>query len=240
MIASSSSGPQLLRLRSESLEVSILPEVGAKLFDLIDRTNGRNFLWHNPRIAPQIYPIEANFDNYWCGGWDDGFPTCETCAHNGEVYPNLGELRSLRWEVDALDVTALEPSVCLTSFGPISPIKARKIVRLCNGSVETEFSVHHIGHHPIDFIWGTHPAYVIESDCVLHIPARTGIVGQANHLRLGEPGQRYEWPLLKTRDDSVDMSRIGSPQTGHCTFGKSVMDELPVLAGRPHRPTPFE
>ena len=209
MLASSLSGLELIRLQSESLEVSVLPSVGAKILDLIDRTTGSNFLWHNPRIAPQTYPIEANFDNYWCGGWDDAFPTCETCLYNGEAYPNLGELRSLRWEVDALDATALEPSVYLTSFGPISPIKARKVVRLCKGSVETEFSVHHIGHHPIDFIWGTHPAYVIEPDCVLHIPARTGIVGQSNHPRLGESGQRYKWPLLKTRDDSVDMSRIG-------------------------------
>ncbi|HXE15339.1 MAG TPA: hypothetical protein VN633_24655 [Bryobacteraceae bacterium] len=218
MITSSSSDPQILRLRSESLDISILPEVGGKILDLIDRTTGHNFLWHNPRIAPQTYPIEANFDNYWCGGWDDGFPTCEACVHNGEAYPNLGELRSIRWEIDPLDAGASEPSITLTSFGPISPIKARKIVRLCNGSVETEFSVHHIGHHPIDFIWGTHPAYAIQPGCVIHIPARTGIVGQANHPRLGEPGQRYEWPLIKTRGDSVDMSRVEPPgklSTGH-------------------------
>ena len=200
-----------VRLQSDSLEVSILPELGAKLFDLIDRTTGHNFLWHNPRIAPQRYPIEANFDNYWCGGWDDGFPTCEACSHNGEVYPNLGELRSLQWKIAALDLVAPEPFVTLTSFGPISPVRARKIVRLSNGSVETEFHVHHIGHHPIDFIWGTHPAYAIEPGCVIHIPARSGIVGQTNHPHLGEPGQRYEWPRLETVEGAVDMSRVGPP-----------------------------
>lgn len=200
-----------VRLQSDSLEVSILPEVGAKLFDLIDQTTGHNFLWHNPRIAPQTYPIGANFDNYWCGGWDDGFPTCEACAHNGEMYPNLGELRSLRWKIDALDSGALEPSVVLTSFGPITPVRAQKIVRLSNGSIEIEFSVHHLGHHPIDFIWGSHPAYAIQPGCVIHIPARFGIVAQANHPRLGEPGQRYQWPLLKTLEDIVDMSRVCPP-----------------------------
>lgn len=58
----------LIRLKNDLLDVSILPTVGAKVFDLIERRSGYNFLWHNPRIAPQTYPIEANFDNYWCGG----------------------------------------------------------------------------------------------------------------------------------------------------------------------------
>jgi Domain of unknown function (DUF5107) len=74
----------LIWLENNFLKASVLPGVGAKILDLIDCRTGHNFIWHNPRILPQSYPIEANFDNYWCGGWDDAFPTCETCVHNGE------------------------------------------------------------------------------------------------------------------------------------------------------------
>lgn len=209
--------PIPIHLENPSLRISVLPGVGAKIFDLIDRSTGQNFLWRNPRILPQSYPIEANFDNYWCGGWDDGFPTCETCAHKGEVYPNLGELRSLHWQADAG-----ADEVTLTAHGPISPVNACKSVRLRGASVEMDFSLTHRGHLPIDFIWGTHPAYSIEPGCRIHIPARVGIVGQANQPLLGEPGQHYDWPVLTTQGGELDMSAVPAPgdrSSGHYVTG---------------------
>ena len=101
---------------------SVLPEVGAKIYDLIWKPAGRNLLWHNPRILPQTYPIDGAFDNYWCGGWDDGFPTCDPCDYRGELYPGLGELRSLRWQVQDSCADREKVSVRLFTFGPISPV----------------------------------------------------------------------------------------------------------------------
>jgi galactose mutarotase-like enzyme len=205
LTASKSANTSLIRLENELLEVSVFSGTGAKVFDLIDQRTGHNFLWHNPRIGPQAYPIEANFDNYWCGGWDDGFPTCEACTHNGEQYPNLGEFRSVDWKVEALDQSNAQPSVTLSAFGPISPIQAEKRIRLRDRSVEVELKIDHLGFAPLDFIWGTHPAYSVEPGCRIHIPARTGIVGQANHPSLGEPGQRYEWPVIQTKEGPTNV-----------------------------------
>ena len=101
---------------------SVLPEVGAKIYDLVWKLAGRNLLWHNPRILPQTYPIDGAFDNYWCGGWDDGFPTCDPCDYRGELYPGLGELRSLRWQVQDSCADREKVSVRLFTFGPISPV----------------------------------------------------------------------------------------------------------------------
>lgn len=197
-----------LQLQNDTLQVSVLPEVGAKILSLRSVRTGREFLWHNPRIAPQAYAIEANFDNYWCGGWDDGFPTCETCSHNAEVYPNLGELRSVSWSVQAHDPGSF---IRLEAGAPISAIRAEKEVRLRGGSVEMQFTVRHVGYAPLEFIWGTHPAYAISPDSVLHIPARKALVGQASHPALGSPGQVYSWPHLETSNGLTDMSRVSPP-----------------------------
>jgi galactose mutarotase-like enzyme len=190
-------------LQNEFLQVTVLPGIGAKVFDLIHRPTGHNFLWHNPRIAPQPYPIEANFDNYWCGGWDDAFPTCEACLFRGEQYPNLGELRSIDWAVEAQS----DGSVSLSAPGPISAVAAKKTVRLLGRSVEMEYEVTNLGPAGIDFLWGTHPAYAIDGGTILHVPARTGIVGSASDPSLGAPGQRYPWPVLETAGGSLDMTR---------------------------------
>ena len=204
---SSYPGVPSLRLQSAALEITVLPGIGAKIFDLTYRPTGQSLLWHNPRIAPQSYPVDANFDNYWCGGWDDAFPTCEACTHQGEQYPNLGELRSVPWDV----VTQGASEVELSAGGPISPVKARKQIRLTGDSLEMTFSVKHVGHSAMDFIWGTHPAWAVTPDCILRIPARRGIVGYATRPMLGEPGQQYDWPVLHSSDAGVDMSRLLPP-----------------------------
>jgi hypothetical protein len=182
-----------VRLENDWLRVTVLPEVGAKIYDLVWKPSDRNFLWHNPRIHPQSYAIEANFDNYWCGGWDDAFPTCEECEHAGEHYPNLGELRSLRWNVEGTEETTDGATAQLTAFGPISPVEVTKTVTLYHArpAVSVAWKVTNVGFLPIDFIWGTHPAVDPGQHALLRVPAKTGIVGLASNPALGTPGQQY-------------------------------------------------
>ncbi len=203
-------GLHAIELENDWLRLSILPEVGAKIYDLVWKPTNRNFLWHNPRIVPQPYPIEANFDNYWCGGWDEGFPTCDECDLGGEHYPNLGELRSVHWAIESVGREGEDAVAKLSAFGPISPVRAEKTVTLLGGSavVRVRHEITSLGPLPLDFIWGTHPALHPTAHMILRIPAKTGIVGQASDPRLGTPGQRYSWPILETPSSRTDMSLV--------------------------------
>lgn len=214
-----------LVLENDRLKLTILPEVGGKIYDLILKSSGRNLLWHNPRILPQTYPIDGNFDNYWCGGWDEGFPTCDECDHKGEHYPNLGELRSLRWEVKTAEETEQGATVQLGAYGPINPVQARKTVTLHRGqaSLSVRSEITNLGPLPIDFIWGTHPAIEPGQEALLRIPARTGIVGLASQPSLGSPGQQYDWPLLRTPEGQIDMS-LTQPKTAGVFCGHYATD----------------
>ncbi len=91
------------------------------------------------KIRPQSYPIDANFDNYWCGGWDDAYPTADACVHGGEPFPNLGELRSLRWEVEELQADETKATARLFAYGPISAIKAVKAISLAGRELQMNF-----------------------------------------------------------------------------------------------------
>jgi len=203
-------GLHAVRLESEWLRASVIPALGAKVYDLEWKPTGRNVLWHNPRILPQLCPVDANFDNYWCGGWDEGFPTCDPCEYRGEQYPALGELRSVKWQVEAARNDTERVFVKLAAFGPISPVRAEKTVTLLAGApvLEMHYEITNLGPLPIDFIWGTHPALPAHENLILRIPAKTGIVGVATAPRLGAPGQRYAWPRLETPEGVVDMSRV--------------------------------
>ncbi len=210
---------QLIHLSNSDLAASILPEIGAKIYDLIDKSTGQNFLWHNPRIPPQRYAVEANFDNHWCGGWDDAFPTCESCTHQGEFYPNLGELRSVNWQAHS---SHGKSEVHLTAAGPTNPVRAEKHIALEGRSLQMQYSLRNEGHAPIDFIWGTHPAFAIEPGCRLHIPSHSALVSQANPARFGQPNQHYTWPILETPEGRIDMSVV--PEPGNHNAGHYVLN----------------
>jgi hypothetical protein len=63
----------------------------------------------------------------------------------------------------------------------------------------------------LSFVWFSHPAYAVTDRTVLHVPARTGIVGVSLHPSLGIPGQRYAWPLLETPQGEVNLSKVIGP-----------------------------
>jgi hypothetical protein len=214
-----------LELENEWLKVRILPEVGAKIYDLIWKPSGKNILWHNPRIAPQTYPIESEFDNYWCGGWDDAFPTCDECMFGGQRYPSLGELRSLRWNVDSTERVGSDAMAQLSAFGPISPVKVTKTVTVEGRSpvIRMRYSITNVGPAKVDFLWGTHPAVAITEHTILRIPAKYGMVAQCNQPGWGEAGQRYDWPILEAAAGRVEMNKVQGIDVNLC-FGHYAID----------------
>ena len=209
-------GLKTVELENDWFWLTVLPEVGAKIYDLVWKPTGRNYLWHNPRIAPRSYPLDANFDNYWCGGWDDAFPTCDECDVRGDHYPNLGELRSVEWETPFVGEDNGNGVVEMTSFGPITPVQAKKrvILRKEIPVIQVHYELLNIGPMPFDFIWGTHPAMDTSESAVLRIPAKTGIVDQASDRRLGSTGQHYRWPYLPVQGETTDMSQTQGIKEG--------------------------
>jgi hypothetical protein len=226
----------VLKLENEWFAVSVLPEVGAKILSLYDKAGKRQILWENPRIRPQIYPIDANFDNYWCGGWDDAYPTADACVHAGEPFPNLGELRSLQWQVEEHS----REKTTLTAYGPISPIHATKSVWLTGQVLHMSFAIKSLSPNMLDFMWGTHPAFAIEAGTRLIIPAGASIVAQSSHESLGAPGDEYNWPHINRTDMSVVPDFSAGINCGHYateledgwfaveTKGKGILYEFPL------------
>src|SRR3984885_16299548 len=86
-------------LESRYLRVTVLPELGGKIYSIVSKAGDTELLWHNPRLDPRRPPFGANFDNYFTGGWDHPFPTLNPSGTFPDQIPYLGELWSLPWQV---------------------------------------------------------------------------------------------------------------------------------------------
>jgi hypothetical protein len=89
-------------LRGDHVTVVVVPEAGGKILRLIDNNSGFNLLWENPRVPVTRTYAGAPFDDVWCGGWDDVFPTDPTCDVDGSTYHDHGDLWIGPWAWDVV------------------------------------------------------------------------------------------------------------------------------------------
>ncbi|MGQ9629468.1 MAG: aldose epimerase family protein [bacterium] len=211
-------GVKAVILENELLRVTILPECGAKIVDLLHKPTDTHLLWRNPRIKPAVVPFGANYDDNFSGGWDELFPNDEPCAIDGELYPDHGELWAQPWDVE-IDRSAKEVCLNLSCTTRISTVSCRKRISLRLG--ESILRFHHRmkneGRKDLPFLWKPHPALNISPHHRIDLPAKRVVIygASAVNYREGE----YIWPYVLRKDgEKVDMRRIPPPESGRFDF----------------------
>jgi hypothetical protein len=90
-------GLRSAELENDVLRVVVLPEAGAKIWQIHYKPMGADLLWNNPLQCPAQQPLHTSYDDTWSGGWDELFPNDEA----GELFhhnlPDHGELWTGEW-----------------------------------------------------------------------------------------------------------------------------------------------
>jgi hypothetical protein len=205
---------RVLRLENEFLRLDILPELGAKIYNLIHKHADRNILWHNPRIALHRAPFGANFDNHWAGGWDEPFPNGAECVYAGETLPYLGELWALEWSWEILEDSPQRVMVHLWCDGPITTARVEKTITLEARSpiVRFDHRITNTGTFPFDFNWGIHPAFSVTPASRIDLPNPHGVVAEAVGGVLGDVGTTFTWPYVPAHNGEMGDLRFPLPR----------------------------
>jgi hypothetical protein len=102
-----------LALEGDVLRLTLFPDAGAKVLDLVHRASGVNLLWQNPRVPlRRTYP-GASFDDVWCGGW---FPTDPPCELDGNTFHDHGDLWHGPWEWPIEEDDGETATIAMTRF----------------------------------------------------------------------------------------------------------------------------
>ena len=210
-------GLECLRLENEHLALEILPELGAKIWRIVDKARDNDILWHAPRITPHVTPFGSNFDDHWSGGWDEAFPGGVSSADRyGETIPYMGELwtQPARWQV--VEQTAQRISLTFTIDTPITAARWQRRLTLEAGSptFTLDYRIENVGLRPFDFNWGLHPVQATSSAHRVDVPARTGEVAEQGGGVLGRTGDTYRWPML----GDLDMRQVLPPDAQDYTL----------------------
>lgn len=216
-------GWRALTLENEALRVTVLPDKGADIYELVDVASGIDPLFKGPwgLRPPGSPPREGSGDveflaNYE-GTWQELFPNVnEAASYGGAQIPFHGEVATLPWDVQAEGEDALRCSVRCRE----TPFRLERLMRLEGGQLVLDETVTNESDEPAHFVWGHHcvvgPPF-LEPGCRLHVPARTVTTRPEvweETARLA-PGQREPWPHARlTGEGTVDLSEVPGPEVG--------------------------
>lgn len=206
-------------LENRALRVVILPEAGARIWQITYKPYDADLLWNNPRIPPTRLPGNSRYDDVWSGGWDELFPNDEVSVIEGESYPDHGELWTGSWQAEPFS-SGDEAGVSLRYTTPISSIEVEKTIRLRRGQGSIEF--HHRftnrGRTTFPFMWKLHPAMAVTPQHRIDFPAMKVILEPAFHGTLGGGADFGEWPLIRTAIGEVDLRCVTPEDAGQLYF----------------------
>ncbi len=209
-------------LENELIRVTVLPDLGAKIYEFVYKPSDNDFMFHHPRVECRTPVFDVNVDNWWTGGMDEAIPTGHPCNYRGENYPFLGEAWSLCWYYQIQENNGSE--VCLYLRRPliISPLVVERWIILKEGEMSLNFRhrITNSGITPFEFLWGLHPGFNITPDYRIDLPAvEVQIEESLPDNRLGKPGAHYTWPFaLDKGGNQVDMRVVPPPSSGTMDF----------------------
>ena len=203
-------GMRVAFLENELLEIGVLVDKGADIFQFRYKPKDLDFLWQSPIpirkpfVSTSALP-EGAFHDYY-GGWQEVLPSAGWAAD-----PYLGTYQGLHGEVSLLpfDARPVEDSpdrvsVQLSTRLYRTPLTLDRTMSLEAGKPALRIHERLVNESPADFavMWGHHPAFgepFLDDSCRLQTPAESVKVLAYHERGLWEPGEDYRFPQARNR-----------------------------------------
>ncbi len=208
-------------LEDETLRVTTVPRLGAKIVSLFDKRG--DFEWlPGPMPGRPVRPVAyaAPFVEQEMAGWDEMFPTILACAYpgpgprHGVALPDHGEAWALPWEV----ARAADGELTLTLEGRALPYRLTRSAGVAQGGTLTlRYTLENLGDDLMPYMWAAHPQFLAGADCRIVLPPEvTEVVNTAGpDVGWGPREARYGWPQATAPDGRrVRLDKVGPPALG--------------------------
>jgi galactose mutarotase-like enzyme len=196
-------------LENRLLRIVVLPELGGRIWSVIYKPLDREIVWQNPRIDPQKAPFGSAFDNVWCGGWEEMFPTAAPATINGEVYPDHGEIWSLAWTL-RIEQGKDSATLRLNCQTPISGIAVEKalVLREDTPSFKLSYTVENRGPEEFPFLFALHPAMAVSEGDRVDFPDMLFETDPSYPGTLAGVESPFKWPVARGKGTEMDLRTV--------------------------------
>jgi len=215
-------GPERRVVKADTLEATLLPELGGKVASL--RFRGMELL-QGPLRAYAMRTASMDFEESDASGFDECLPTVAACTiagAAGEVrVPDHGEFWRLPCAVDQRS----EGEVALVATGKMFPLRLERTLTVDGSTLRIGYRLENIGKEKTPYLWSAHPLFAVDEGDVIVLPEsmKELTVEGSTGGRLGAKGRVVTWPVAEALNGArVDLSRAGklSDAVGDKVFGE--------------------
>jgi galactose mutarotase-like enzyme len=203
-----------IRLESEQLQVIIVPDLGAKIVSLFDKTHQHEWLVPPMRPPQQTY-YGADFVSQDMSGWDEMIPTISSCTWDGHFLPDHGEVWSIPWQVESLT-----NDVNLSVESKVLPYQLKRSAVLPTPDcLELRYTLAPTGSIAMPYLWAAHPQFAADAQTRIVLPTEvTRVVNVVARDKIwGEPGKMHAWPKASGADGQfLNLDRVRPVQQNAC------------------------
>ncbi len=199
---------------NDALRLTVLPELGGRLWSITDRAREEEVLWHHPTLLPHAVAPGAGYDDAFAGGWDELFPSDRAVILDGVACPDHGEWWSQPWEwrvfeePDALRLT-------LAGSGFATQHEAVRTITLPRkgSGLSWRTQITNTGENAIPYLWRHHPALPLRPGARLELPSAT--VEAIAEDPGGISAAPFSWPHAVLADGAArDLSTLPAADAG--------------------------
>ena len=214
-------------LENDFLRVVVLPEAGARIWQITYKPLTADLLWNNPGLAPSTQALHASYDDNWCGGWDDLFPNDEAGLLAGLQVPDHGELWTGSWdatwrEEESFIRLDLRFHTLITHF----LAERSLILRRDSCVLELEYRLTNQSSITLPFLWKLHPAFAVSAHHRIDFPAMQ-VLRDVNFAGTLETAPAiFDWPIADTAAGKLDLRNVPdvSSRALHFFYGVGFKD----------------
>ncbi|MEX0642545.1 MAG: hypothetical protein WD468_07580 [Pirellulales bacterium] len=195
----SSSGPEVIRLRSRQLEVEVAPGLGGRIVQIRHLDSGHEFLWNNAGLTLAAQPPGSPYDSNFYGGIDELIPNDIPETIDGVACPDHGELWTspLDWhlEEDTLFLRGRLPRFGLA-------YERRMTLRHDSPVIDLHYRIANKSEAVRHFLWKHHAAMTVATGDVIDCPARKAQVVDLTYSRFDWLSP-FSWPEIEGQQANI-------------------------------------
>ncbi len=206
-----------LKLENELIHTVIVPNLGAKIVSLFDKTFQHEWL-AGPMLPLKQTSYGADFVSQDMSGWDEMMPTIVACDWEGVHLPDHGEVWSIPWLVDTAenDREVLNLSV----MGVAMPYRfSRSVAFSTPNCLQLGYNLTNTGKQTFPYLWTAHPQFVADPQTRIVLPPE--IMKLVNVVDddpdWGKSGSLCKWPeSVSVNSQTLHLDRVRPVEKRAC------------------------
>lgn len=196
-------------LENRVVRAVVIPELGGRVWELIDRRRDRQWIWHRPDVPLERAAAGASYDDLWAGGWEELFPNDAAGCFEGRELPDHGEWWMAAWHVTKADGSS---GLRLETTTSVRRTQCMKEFVVDGNELRVSYRIRSLEAELFHCLFKQHFAVSLNPFCRLELPGGRGTVVDPSFGTLAGGAKPFAWPTAVRPDGTIVDLTVVPPQ----------------------------